>query len=59
MYIADEIKRIKEEGGFTFRDLALKLEVTEQTVRNWAQGVYVPPADKMDLLRALGKGGKK
>ena len=40
--IADKIKNIREQAGFTQADLAKKLGITRSSVNAWEMGISVP-----------------
>lgn len=63
--LAENIKAIRKNKGYTQEELAAKLNVTRQTVSKWEKGYSVPDADvlekmaeilEVDIEDLLGKG---
>ena len=47
---ADELKLLRDQVGFTMRDLAIFLGVPKRTIENWEYGISKPPRYVMDLI---------
>lgn len=54
--LADAVVELRMVEKLTRLDLAQLCGVTEETVRNWEEGVYRPRSENMDKLRQLGLG---
>lgn len=48
-----KLKRIREEKGYTRKELASLINASYQTVSNWEAGRKLPSIDKMVLLSSL------
>lgn len=47
------IKKYRKEKGITQMELAQKLEVEQNTVSQWENGIRLPRSDKLPLLAKL------
>lgn len=53
--VADRIKAIREQKGFTQVDLAKQLGITRSSVNAWEQGISVPSTQYVVELASLFK----
>ena len=53
--VADRIKAIREQRGFTQADLAKQLGITRSSVNAWEQGISVPSTQYIVELAGLFK----
>lgn len=53
MVFAKRLKYFMEIYGFSQKDLAKRMEISEASVSNWVKGIKVPRADKVDKLCVL------
>lgn len=59
MYTPQEIKRIRKKVGMTATEFAVKLGVTEQTVRRWESGLRHPRYDDLVKIHAMAKPDRR
>lgn len=45
--IADDLNRYMQEHGYSERDMAKVLGVSQNTINNWRRGICLPTGDKM------------
>lgn len=48
--LADNIKMLRKNKGFTQEELAIRLNVVRQTISKWEKGLSVPDADALQRL---------
>lgn len=59
IYGAKTVKALRSKLGHTQKDFAQLLQVEENTVSSWEQGVRVPDASRMAMLIILEKHPKQ
>ena len=47
---ANELKLMREQVGFSMRDLAIFLGIPKRTLENWEYGISAPPQYVIDLI---------
>lgn len=47
---SDKIKLIREQVGFSMRDLSVFLGIPKRTLENWEYGISAPPRYVVDLI---------
>ena len=49
----DNLKFLREKKGMTQEELAVQINVSQQSISKWEEGVSMPRADKLPVLAKI------
>ena len=51
----EKLRKLRKKSGFTQEELALKLNVTRQTISNWERGYSIPDFENLKVISTFYK----